>query len=309
MKETEPILTIVIPVYNREHIVGRTLDSLVAQTLRPLEVIIVDNCSTDSTLEVVKSWAVQHNSKEFRVHILTEPVHAAAAARRRGLEAVTTPYVMFFDSDDYMAPTHCEDFVCYLKAHPDVDVVGRDVVHTFLSGKSRKMRFGQSLRSHIFHASLATIRYVARTDFLRRSGGWIDDVRQWDDYELGVRLLMTRPTIATLPGKATAFSYQTEKSITGTDYSSNKGNWENALDRVEASLNRAGEKRALRWVEMRRIDLAAHYAREGRNDLAVSLLNDVISREKSAYRRMVYRLAYNWVKSGLRGYAFFSHLL
>ncbi len=309
MTKEEPILSVVVPVYNRAHIVGRLLDSLVAQTLRPIAIILVDNESTDSTVEVLKQWATLHDAPDFRVTILSEPVHSAAAARRRGLDAVTTPYVLFFDSDDEMKPSHCEDFVRYLENHPNVDIVGRDVFHTFLSGKRRRMRFGRSLRSHIFHASLATIRYVVRTDVIRRAGGWIDSVRFWDDYELGVRLLLTRPSISSLGGEVTAFSYQTERSITGTDFSSNAGGWEYALDLVEQSLQKARKHRELRWVEMRRVDLAAQYVREGRYDLGAKLLGEVLSREKSAYRRLVYKTAFRWVKSGLRGYALFSRLL
>ena len=56
-----PELTVVVPVYNRAKLVSRTLDSIAAQTLRPLDVILVDNASTDASKAVMHKWMAEHN--------------------------------------------------------------------------------------------------------------------------------------------------------------------------------------------------------------------------------------------------------
>ena len=85
------MLTIVIPVYNRQDIVNRTLISVASQTARPLNVILVDNNSTDNTLATLSQWKSLVESDDFQITILTETQTGAAAARNCGLHNVTTP--------------------------------------------------------------------------------------------------------------------------------------------------------------------------------------------------------------------------
>ena len=97
-------ITIIVPVYNRAHLVGATLDSIAAQTLRPIHLVLVDNNSQDNTLKVLLDFKKRHQSDDFKVTVLQETRRGAAAARNCGLQEATTEWVMFFDSDDIMAP-------------------------------------------------------------------------------------------------------------------------------------------------------------------------------------------------------------
>ena len=98
-------VSIVIPVRDRETLVGRTLDSVAAQTWRPLHLIVVDNNSADASVRKVSEWAgARASDTGLRVTQLQETRPGASAARNRGLEAVTGRYVIFFDSDDEMMP-------------------------------------------------------------------------------------------------------------------------------------------------------------------------------------------------------------
>ncbi|MDE6573922.1 MAG: glycosyltransferase family 2 protein, partial [Muribaculaceae bacterium] len=92
-------LSIIIPVYNRESIVLRTLESVERQTLRPLKLILVDNGSSDGTLAVLEQWRQEHAAPGFEVEVYSEPVPGACAARNKGLAVADTEFVMFFDSD------------------------------------------------------------------------------------------------------------------------------------------------------------------------------------------------------------------
>ena len=77
-------VTIVIPVYNRAHTIARTLRSIDAQTLRPARVILVDNNSSDSSVDAMRAWA---DGKDY-VTLLSQPRPGACAARNRGLDHV-----------------------------------------------------------------------------------------------------------------------------------------------------------------------------------------------------------------------------
>jgi glycosyltransferase involved in cell wall biosynthesis len=151
-------ITVIVPVYNRAELMIRTLDSIAAQSLRPFELIVVDNNSTDNTLEVLHEWKEQNESADFVVTIKQEPRACACCARNKGLEAVKTPYVMFFDSDDTMIPTHIESALRALQADKSLDIVGWDVTVNLLDGKAVKKRFSVNdvLYNHIFHSSFAT---------------------------------------------------------------------------------------------------------------------------------------------------------
>ena len=247
-------ITVIVPVYNRAELMIRTLDSIAAQSLRPFELIVVDNNSTDNTLEVLHEWKEQNESADFVVTIKQEPRAGACCARNKGLEAVKTPYVMFFDSDDTMIPTHIESALQALQADKSLDIVGWDVTVNLLDGKAVKKRFSVNdvLYNHIFHSSFATLRYAARTDLIRAVGCWNEAIAGWNDYELGVRIALKNPRMLKLTEGVGVNVYSQATSITGTNFSSTPGKWEAALDSCEASLRRAGKADFVKWIEDRK---------------------------------------------------------
>lgn len=90
-------ISVIIPVYNVEKYLSRCLDSIVNQTLRNIEIICVDDGSTDNSLEILKLYAIKDN----RIKIITQENAGAGAARNKGLEIACGEYLYFMDSDDY----------------------------------------------------------------------------------------------------------------------------------------------------------------------------------------------------------------
>lgn len=299
-------ITIVIPVYNRAHIVGRTLDSVALQTLRPLDVILVDNNSSDNTLDVLNAWKQANEAPDFRIRILSETTPGASCARNCGLVKVSTPYVMFFDSDDVMMPDHVASFVDAFRQDRTIDVVGRDIIIQAIDGRQSTKRFRKSLYQHIFHSSFSTQRYAAKTELIRRVGAWDNKMRGWDDYELGMRILVkASPHIKVLSG-CSVITYHQEQSLTGIDFSSRPHEWESALDQCETTLQESSVSlRHIRYIELRRIVLAAHYRREN-SPHACRLLDEVLRREHNPLRRLFYWFAFRYVAAGGRGIAMFA---
>ncbi|MDE6039358.1 MAG: glycosyltransferase family 2 protein, partial [Paramuribaculum sp.] len=84
------LLTIVVPVRNRPQLIVRTLDSIVSQTCRDFNLIVVDDGSTDSTPEVVAAWMKANDFRLPAMQLITAQGAGAPAARNLGLEAVST---------------------------------------------------------------------------------------------------------------------------------------------------------------------------------------------------------------------------
>lgn len=94
------LVSVIIPTCNRARLVTDALHSVRAQTYRPIECIVVDDGSTDDTVEVVKDWKRAHNSDQFSVRLLRQENLGAPAARNYGMEEAGGEYILFLDSDD-----------------------------------------------------------------------------------------------------------------------------------------------------------------------------------------------------------------
>lgn len=294
------MITIVIPVYNRASIVGRTLDSIAAQTLRPLSVVLVDNNSADGSLRVLEQWRDAVAAPDFSVTVLSEPAPGACAARNTGLAAVETEWVMFFDSDDTMAPDHCRRALDTAMA-TGADIVGWDIcIHT-ADGSVRQGVFSvdDAPYAGLMYGGMATQRYMSRTALVCRAGCWDAHVRAWNDIELGMRLLACGPRIAKCKGESTVDTWFTAESITGANFSSGAARFETSLDsmRVYASPSLA------RAINLKRMILAGDCAAEGDVATATRLRMRALADETSAFRRMLLRAAYAYVSRGMRGAA------
>lgn len=101
--EKIPTVSVVIPTYNRAHLVGRAIQSVLNQTYQDFEIIVVDDGSTDNTEEVVKSF----NDPRIR-YIRHDQNRGGSAARNTGIKMARGEYIAFQDSDDEWLPEKLE---------------------------------------------------------------------------------------------------------------------------------------------------------------------------------------------------------
>ena len=235
------IPTIVVPVLDRADMIMTTLDSIAAQTLRPLSVIVVDNGSTDATPEIVSKWIDRNSRNGISAMLLTEPRRGAAIARNTGLRRVESEYVMFFDSDDVMLPGHMERVTKALAERPDADMIRWEISRLDSDGWLERTEHNDSdpLRLHIMHSTYATARFAVRTSLIKESGGWDESLTTWDDLELGTRLLARRPVAIKLSGEPTVRTTVHPDSLTGPSFSSRAEAEIAALDIMERDLQLA----------------------------------------------------------------------
>ena len=97
-------ITVIIPVYNTEKYLERCLNGIVDQTYRNLEILLIDDGSTDSSGDICRSFA----EKDDRITVLKKENGGQASARNLGLDRMTGKYVAFVDSEDYVSPDYIE---------------------------------------------------------------------------------------------------------------------------------------------------------------------------------------------------------
>lgn len=107
----KPAVSIIVPVYNAEKFLPECLDSCINQTLKNIEIICVDDGSTDNSLEILNNYA----KKDYRIKVLTQPNQRQGIARNTALKIATGEYIQYLDSDDYLQPESCECLYLYAK--------------------------------------------------------------------------------------------------------------------------------------------------------------------------------------------------
>lgn len=107
MKKSQPLFSLVVPVYNVESYLGQCLDSIVAQTNRNFEVILVDDGSTDSSGKLADAFQ-EENADAFPIRVVHQTNQGLSAARNCGISHASGEYVLCIDSDDYIVPETVE---------------------------------------------------------------------------------------------------------------------------------------------------------------------------------------------------------
>lgn len=109
-----PLITVIIPVYNLEKFIGKCLDSILSQTYKNLEIIVIDDCSTDNSLKIINGYSaiyknikVIHNSQNMGV----------ATSRNLGLNCANGDYIYFIDGDDWIHPETLSTLLSLIKKY------------------------------------------------------------------------------------------------------------------------------------------------------------------------------------------------
>ena len=108
---TNPFFSVVIPVFNREKTISKTIQTCLDQTFIDFEIIVVDDCSTDQSITRIQDF------KDPRIKLITQEINSERCiSRNKGIELSTGQYICFLDSDDLFLPNHLDNFYSYLKS-------------------------------------------------------------------------------------------------------------------------------------------------------------------------------------------------
>lgn len=122
-----PQFTIVLPVYNVAPYINECLNSIVHQTNRDFELLIIDDISTDESMAIVEHF-LQTVAPKVSIKIIKHDNNKGlSAARNTGIEAAKGTYIVFVDSDDWIAQDMLENFAKYIEQHPDSIICGNTI--------------------------------------------------------------------------------------------------------------------------------------------------------------------------------------
>lgn len=216
-------VTVVVPLFNGEKFIGEALTSIEQQSLRPVEVLVVDDGSSDGGPRVVREHPIGAR--------LIEQSHlGVAVARNRGLSAVRTPWVAFLDQDDLWHPSRLERLCAWVEANPDEKLVATTEVGFSTVEERAALRATDPLVGswagvlvpeqtafhelcetvdveggngveHFDHQAILegpitkTTSFLADAELLRLAGGFAPHAPAMDDYWLLVNAARLRPLV------------------------------------------------------------------------------------------------------------------
>jgi len=123
-------ISVIVPAFNAVSTLAKTLDSVISQTYPDWELLVVDDGSTDATLSIANEYA----GRDSRIHVIRQANGGESAARNAGIAQARYDWLVFLDSDDWIAPSHLEKLASELAAHPDLDAVHCGSVRVTESG-------------------------------------------------------------------------------------------------------------------------------------------------------------------------------
>jgi glycosyltransferase involved in cell wall biosynthesis len=180
------LVSMLMPVFNQAPFVGRAIASALAQTHRDLEILVLDDGSTDASYEIAADFA----RRDSRIRLERSGRNeGAAAARNRLLARARGKYICFLDGDDFILPGKIAAQIAFLGAHPEFCAVGTGCV--LVDGKDRTLRRIRYTRDdaelrHFPDLCCATVMY--RAEALRQAGSFRTDLANGEDVDMVLRI-------------------------------------------------------------------------------------------------------------------------
>jgi len=193
-----PLVSVVIPTYNCEAYIGETIDSVLAQEFQNIEIIVVDDGSTDQTPDIVRSYGPG-------VKLLSQENSGVCVARNRGLREAVGDYICFMDHDDYWYPWKISRQLEELGIHPEVGVAYSAFTLWMTDASGKFPRPGslynssiaddidRSFSGWIYHLLLLdcwvlTSTAMFRAEVLRKCGAFDEMLPYSEDWDLWLRI-------------------------------------------------------------------------------------------------------------------------
>lgn len=182
------MISVVIPLYNKEAHIAKTLDSVLNQTYQNFEIIVVDDGSTDNSSLIAKSFA------DSRIRIISQPNGGVSAARNRGTSEAIGEYIAFLDADDLWLPSYLETQIKLLAKYPNCDVFATNYIFRDSEGKTsptiiRNILFDgpDGILTNYFqvasssHSPLWTSAVMVKKNAIKEIGGFPKNIKSGED--------------------------------------------------------------------------------------------------------------------------------
>ena len=187
------MISVIIPCYNRAHLLPRCLDSVLAQEFRPLEIIVVDDGSTDSTRSLLQG-------SYPGIRIITQENKGVSAARNAGISAAKGDWLAFLDSDDTWFPAKLGRQVRAVEASPGSNIVHTDEIWirngARVNPQRKHRKFGGSIFKHCLPLCVISPSSVMiHRRVFDRVGLFDETLPVCEDYDLWLRICARMPVL------------------------------------------------------------------------------------------------------------------
>jgi glycosyltransferase involved in cell wall biosynthesis len=199
---SEPTISVLVPAYNVAQFIEESLASVQAQTLHDLQVIVVDDGSTDATLSIVERLA----QSDPRIRVVKSTSRGGVvSALNLGLASCDAPYIARMDADDIAVPERLEKQLHYLRSHLDVALVGSGTVTINENGEEVGVSCSPItekavMKSLLFGPPCLHPTWLVRRELYEKLGGYRELVSA-EDYDLLLRAVTSGFKIANLPDR------------------------------------------------------------------------------------------------------------
>ena len=196
-RESAPLVSVIIPTYNRAWSLKEALESVLAQDYPHIELIVVDDGSTDHTPELLQGYA-----NEPKVNVVTRENGGVSRARNQGIEVARGEYLAFLDSDDSWLPQKISEQIAFFKESPDALICQTEEIWIRNGKRVNPCKHHQKPSGDIFGASLHLCLVSPSAVMLKKS--LLDEVGLFDeslpaceDYDLWLRIACRYPIYTT----------------------------------------------------------------------------------------------------------------
>ena len=181
-----PLVSVIIPTYNRGRVVGEAVDSVLAQAYSNYELIVVDDGSTDNTASILKAYG-------RRIHVLRQQNRGVSAARNTGIRSAAGDLIAFLDSDDLWLPSKLGHQVAFFQQHPDA--VACQTEETWIRngvrvnpGKRHRKPSGMIFEPSLELCLVSPSAVMIRRSLFDRVGLFDESLPACEDYDLWLRI-------------------------------------------------------------------------------------------------------------------------
>lgn len=184
------LISVIIPAYNASKTIIRTLDSINCQTYTGnIEIIVINDGSSDNTYEVVSQYASSHPSLELK--IISQSNKGASAARNTGMQNAKGNWIAFLDSDDIWLPDKLKKQVECIEKNPEIDFIGTEIIgHTTrILGRKKVGLTEIVLKEQFIKWYPFTPTFLFKADIPKKIGYMNESFRYGEDDEFLIRIL------------------------------------------------------------------------------------------------------------------------
>lgn len=224
------LVSVIIPTHNRALLLVEALESVYHQTYRPIEVIVIDDGSTDGTQETIKNLLNTKASTDFQILYLYQENKGPSAARNAGLRAASGAYIQFLDSDDLIHPCKIEMQVGLLKSQPGSQCIFSERFDfrgapnwNETENKEKELII---LDGNSFYCTFNTLTnsglYTKEICFL--AGLWNEEMSLCEDIEFNLRVLSLARTVLYTKNNWAAYRHHSGHQIT-TSFSTSESRY------------------------------------------------------------------------------------